>query len=103
MSIAKPKRIKDAVLLAEFRTKPCLICGNKSDPCHIKSKGSGGGDEVNNLINLCRLHHRESHDVGWFKFSQKFSCVLDVLNSKGWMFDTTGKYPKLIRIGFVFL
>lgn len=100
--LPKPKRIKDSILLAEYRNKPCLICGNKSDPCHIKSKGSGGNDEVNNLINLCRLHHRESHDLGWFRFSQKFSCVAKALESKGWAFNLDGPWPKLIRVGYFF-
>lgn len=32
-------------------------CSGGLDPHHIKTKGSGGNDELKNLISLCRYHH----------------------------------------------
>ena len=55
-------------------TLPCAICGSGtyhddtgewlSDPCHVKSRGSGGKDE-GNVIPMCRSHHVEQHSKGW--------------------------------------
>ena len=36
-------------------------CTAGLDPHHIKSKGSGGDDAVENLITLCRGHHNDAH------------------------------------------
>jgi hypothetical protein len=73
-------------VLDEFRGKPCLICRAPSDPAHIKSWGSGGKDERENLLSLCRHHHSESHQVGWLVFCQKYPKVLWELQKKGWGF-----------------
>lgn len=65
----------------------CIVCGSfKVDRCHIKSKGSGGGIDPNNLILLCRKHHAESHQYGWKKFCEKFPIVEIALNEKGFEF-----------------
>lgn len=38
---------------------PCLVCGRwPVDPAHIKHR-STGGDDRNNLVPLCRTHHKE--------------------------------------------
>jgi len=31
---------------------------------HMKTRGSGGGDEAENLLALCRIHDRMIHTVG---------------------------------------
>ena len=36
-------------------------CSEGKDPHHIKSRGSGGGDEPENIITLCRRHHNDAH------------------------------------------
>lgn len=36
-------------------------CAGVLHPHHIKSKGSGGDDDVKNLITLCAKHHDEAH------------------------------------------
>lgn len=46
----------------------CEICGHAAEKHHIVSRGAGGTDEPWNLLNLCRMHHRHFHDVGWVKF-----------------------------------
>lgn len=43
----------------------CEVCGRPAEPPHhIQTRGAGGGDEPDNLMSLCLLHHREIHDHG---------------------------------------
>lgn len=84
----KKKRITDKKLLAKLKELPCVICGKSpSDPCHIKSVGSGGDDVSDNLLSMCRVHHTEQHTIGFFKLSQKYPKLVNILASKGWKFD----------------
>ena len=41
----------------------CELCGNKgqTEKHHIKSKGSGGNDTTENLIEVCRKCHKKIH------------------------------------------
>lgn len=55
-----------------------------SDPCHLKSRGSGGDDVESNLLSLCRTHHGEQHQIGFVKFCEKYPAVERELNKKGW-------------------
>lgn len=59
----KNKRIVNKKLLKE-KTGICQVCGKKAqtDMHHIKTKGSGGDDTKENLIELCRKCHRLAHD-----------------------------------------
>jgi hypothetical protein len=36
-------------------------CCDGFDVHHIETRGSGGGDEPENLITLCRNHHNAAH------------------------------------------
>jgi len=36
-------------------------CSAGLDPHHIQTRGSGGDDDLRNLICLCRKHHDEAH------------------------------------------
>ncbi len=36
-------------------------CSGGIDPHHIKTRGSGGDDTLENLICLCRRHHNMAH------------------------------------------
>ena len=83
----KKKRIVDKEVLKLFRGKPCEICGKSSDPCHIKTRGSGGDDHYSNLISFCRVHHTEQGTVGWLKFANKYPIVKIILSCKGWVWD----------------
>lgn len=74
------------------------MCSRRGcDPCHIKSKGSGGPDEEWNLIGLCRNHHIESHKIGWFAFCEKYPSVMNQLMSRGWKFENQFGVIKLTR------
>jgi 5-methylcytosine-specific restriction endonuclease McrA len=70
----KPGRIEDKEVLryvVEQRDGRCLWgkfhpgeqgpCSAGLDPHHIVHRGSGGGDTEENLITLCRNHHRRAH------------------------------------------
>ena len=90
----KKSRIESQSTLDLFRGKPCEICKKPSDPCHIKSQGSGGDDVEYNLISLCRAHHVQSHAIGWLKFSDRHERVKTILSRKGWSFDDFGKLTR---------
>ena len=55
----------------------CHICGTfPVEVHHWKSRGSGGGDGLENLVSLCPRHHREFHDKGVLTFWKKYGTAL---------------------------
>lgn len=55
------------------RSLPCRVCGDlPSEPDHIKTRGAGGGDDIDNLQPLCREHHQERHTIGIKTFMNKY-------------------------------
>ena len=97
-TLHKRLRIVDKQVLEEFRKGQCIICFSDAvDACHIKSKGSGGPDLQFNLISMCRKHHSEQHQVGWFKMIALHPILLLVLKAKGWsLTEADGlKHPEL--------
>ena len=83
----KPKRIKDPGALEEVRNSPCIICGKTpSDPNHIRSVGSGGGDERWNIVPFCRVHHCEWHLRGVTEMILDYPQVMQWLIDWGWEF-----------------
>lgn len=95
--MTKTKRLSDKEALAKVRGSPCVICKKPSDPCHIKSKGSGGHDTEDGLIALCRWHHSEQHYCGWPSFVATYPVVGFVLRKKGWVFEKRFGVIKLVR------
>ncbi len=85
----KPSRFKDEGLLERVRERPCIICGvdGPSDPSHIRSRGAGGADFEFNVVPMCRDHHREWHDKGWYDFLGKYIGFADWLLDNGWDID----------------
>ena len=60
----KDKRIKNQKLINNKKHN-CEYCGKRNcwtNTHHIKSKGSGGNDTEDNLIELCGDCHRKVHD-----------------------------------------
>lgn len=51
----------------------CLNCGNYEPSGnvlhHIKTRGSGGSDSVENLMPLCVMCHTKVHQIGLLEFS----------------------------------
>lgn len=55
------------------RSLPCAVCSKRPvDPHHIKTKGAGGKDTLENLLSLCRMHHRQIHAMGRKTFFTKY-------------------------------
>lgn len=75
MMFPKPVRQKDKKALEKVRKKPCCCCGTWQliHAHHIKSRGSGGPDTLNNLLPLCFRHHTEIHQIGLTKMLDLYS------------------------------
>lgn len=60
--VPKNKRIENKKLLKD-KKGVCQICGKKgsTEKHHKKSKGSGGNDTEENLIEVCRICHTKIH------------------------------------------
>lgn len=60
--LPKNKRIVNKKLLKD-KKGVCEICGKKgaTEKHHKKSKGSGGDDTEENLIEVCRICHTKIH------------------------------------------
>lgn len=62
--VPKNKRIKDKKKIDD-KTHNCEYCHKKNcwtNKHHVKTKGSGGNDTDDNLIELCGTCHRKVHD-----------------------------------------
>lgn len=54
----------------------CIVCGEMGvDLHHIKSRGAGGRDTVENLIPLCRKHHTMIHQYGLNRMAREQIAV----------------------------
>lgn len=79
---------KNPNLLKQLRELPCLVCSQRpSDVHHIKTRGSGGGDEAWNLANLCRLCHSRLHHIGQITFATKEWRYMSHLEQNGWRIE----------------
>lgn len=68
-----------------IRSMKCLVCGSANvDVHHIKTRGSGGSDQLWNLMPLCRREHQEIHKIGNIKFIEKYINVANYLDINGW-------------------
>lgn len=55
-----------------------MVCGRGPvDPAHLRSRGSGGGDEATNVIPLCRFCHSEQHQMGLRAFAELNGLPID--------------------------
>lgn len=86
--VYKPKRFRSEENLEIIRKKACVACGKPppSDPAHVKTRGSGGGDFLFNILPLCRRCHTAQGSYGWKKFALKYPSVLFALYHRGWEF-----------------
>lgn len=65
----------------------CLLCADRAENHHIKTRGAGGTDDDWNLAPLCRRHHVEVHQIGLQSFASKYIRVRDFLREHGWELD----------------
>jgi len=69
----------------KIKSMKCLVCNSsKVDVAHVKTVGSGGCDELWNLMPLCRQHHSEQHAIGIRTFASKYIPVSSYLFDNGW-------------------
>lgn len=62
-SVAWKKLVKEVFERDRYRCRVCdnIFPKNLLAPHHLKSVGSGGGDEKNNLVAICQFCHRGFH------------------------------------------
>ncbi len=72
----KNPRIEDPELLDRIRLSPCLACHSvPSDPHHVTTVKTGGGDTIDNVMSLCTRHHVEWHKSGPGTMCSKYPAV----------------------------
>lgn len=76
MEFPKPTRVRDKAYLVFVRQRPCCVsgCNRQSDPHHVVTRARGGADYT--AAPLCRVHHREAHDLGQRTFEQRHRLSL---------------------------
>lgn len=81
MQIPKPKRIKSEAILKSVRLWGCLVdnrdCIGVTEPHHVKTRGAGGDDTIENLMPLCHYHHDEVGRLGRQSFIKKYGIYFD--------------------------
>lgn len=75
---SKKKALRNEKNLERIRKEPCIACSLKgpNDPDHLRTRGAGGGDELSNLIPLCRLCHIERHRIGLRSFANRYNLPI---------------------------
>ena len=67
------------------------------DRAHVKSRGSGGTWDDDNILILCRRCHQMQHYYGFKKFSEVYPNIARILDEKGWEFKDILGVIKLVR------
>ena len=82
----KHKRITSKKTIQEVRKTYCEICGQRTniEPHHINTRGSGGGDIKENLIQLCTQCHINTHSG---QYPTKDDCLNRVAEREGITYD----------------
>lgn len=83
------KEKKNDANLNLTREMPCAACNKPppSDPDHIRSRGAGGRDDLDNLWPLCRRCHNIRHKNGLNYLIDKFPKAKKELSRRGWYYD----------------
>ena len=80
--VPKTKRVTSLKNINAVSRLPCSVCyAPNVDVHHFKSKGSGGGDELENLVSLCRRHHNEFHNLGVETWTKKYKTQVDLFRA----------------------
>ena len=84
--LMKHKRITSKKTIQEVRKPYCEICGQRTniEPHHINTRGSGGGDIKENLIQLCTQCHINTHSG---QYPTKDDCLNKVAEREGITYD----------------
>lgn len=92
----KHKRWKSEKYLKFIREQPCIICGQRAEPHHVRmnsNAGTGIKPDDTWSLPLCRLHHAELHHPE-FKHKEPFfeRHGIDVYQE---LFKMTKKYIEI--------
>lgn len=70
---------------------PCISCGleGENQTCwhHLKTRGSGGSDDGQNLISTCFRCHANYHQKGTEWMANKYPSVKEWLLKNDWWFE----------------
>ena len=75
----------------------CVLCGKKADKAHIRSKGAGGGNGLDDIIPLCREMHAEQQRSGGSAMIKKYPKLKEELSVRGWEIKEVFGLMKLVR------
>ena len=91
---SKPERVIDRPYLEWVKQISCIACGKwPSDPHHVKTVGSGGGDDHWNVIPVCRICHSLTHSKGLRYMAKEYIGIRRFLDNNGWTYEEhTQKY-----------
>ena len=93
LKFAKKSRISSQEIINAMKSDRCEICGNycSNEPHHVISRGAGGPDIPENMIQLCGKCHRKAHngdfDKMWLfniisrRMHKKRREILETVNS----------------------
>lgn len=70
----KNKSFKSKENIEFIKQQRCIACGKAppNDAHHLRTRKSGGGDQLWNLLPLDRRCHQESHFIGQRSFANKY-------------------------------
>ena len=84
-------RIVNKKLTKSLQGEPCIICGYPGTAHHVTSKGAGGSDIPDNLMQLCDNHHTLAgdsvHRKGLYEFAKMYDQVTQWLIDHNWEFN----------------
>lgn len=88
-NLAKTPPVKDANFLARIRQLPCLVCAAPppNTVSHIKTRGSGGGDDWFNCVPKCWRCHCKWESMSAWEFCEEHPHFKEYLKDLGWFWD----------------
>lgn len=92
-------------LAAFVRWEPCAVCGQWSDPAHVRARRNAGawrkladGRVVGNIVPFCREHHDQQGNIGIATFEQRHGLDLEDLAEKIGERCKAGEEPTLLAV-----
>lgn len=92
--------VKNKKLRQQSKHQRCLVCNKLgTDFCHIRTYSVTMSDSEDNSVYMCREHHSEQHNLGWFRFCQKYDQTAGLkLASMGFIFVDVFGVIKLMKV-----
>lgn len=80
--------------MSEGFQRSCIVCRKNAERHHVKTRGSGGSDEEENLLSLCRGCHIEVHNIGLTTFVRKYHLERNMIGRGFYLCEITNKWRK---------